>query len=236
MLSVKFKAFRAVDEPELCEKFMEGHRRVLEIYDIAMVTSNKALWTTHKNTYVILVESAEDGRAMGGARVQIADNVLPLPIEEAVGKVDKAIHAVINEHKQNLTGEVCGLWNSREIAGYGIGSIFLTRAVITVAYHRGVHSLFALCAPATVSVAQRAGFIIEHSLGNKGFFNYPKIHLVATAMFIQDLKELKHARPNDRLQIRDLIAKQNQAREEIGPKGKIHIDYQLELTLESHAY
>lgn len=230
MLSVKFKAFRAIDEPELCERFIEGHRKVLEIYDIAMITSNKAAWTSHKNTYVILVESLQDGKALGGARVQVADDELQLPIVEAVGKVDKTIHDVINRHKDNITGEVCGLWNSREIAGYGIGSIFLTRAVIAVAYHRRVHSLFALCAPATVAVAKRAGFVIEHSLGNDGFFNYPKIQLVATAMFIKDLMELKNARPNDRQQIHDLIAKQNQAREEIGPKGKIHIDYQLELT------
>ena len=57
MTSVRFRAFRAIDEPESCERFIIGHRRVLEIYDIKMITSNKALWTSHENTYVILVES-----------------------------------------------------------------------------------------------------------------------------------------------------------------------------------
>ncbi len=235
MLHVRFRTFRAINEPQLCKKFLEGHRKVLEIYDIAMITSNKVLWTTHKNTYVILVESLENGKALGGARIQIADDELALPIEDAVGKVDKNIYSIINQHKKNRTGELCGLWNSREIAGYGIGSIFLTRAAIAVAYHRSIHSLFGLCAPATVSVATRAGFAIERSLGRQGFFNYPKLNLVATAVFIDNLKNLKNATPDDRECIQDLIRRQNQTREETGPKGSIKIDYHLELNSESHA-
>ena len=230
MLKIKFRAFRAVDEPKLCEKFIEGHRKVLEIYDIAMITSNKALWMTHANTYVILAEDEDSGKALGGARLQIADDILSLPIQEAVGQVDSKIYEVVSQRRAQGTGEVCGLWNSREIAGFGVGSIFLTRAVIAIAFHKHLGSLLALCAPATVKVASRAGFEIERSLGKDGFFNYPKINLVATAMVIDNLYHLEKARPGDRDSIMDLIHNQVQIRVERGPKGKVEIDYQLALT------
>lgn len=230
MLTITFRAFRAIDEPELCEKFIEGHRKVLEIYDIAMITSNKAVWTTHKNTYVILAESKEDGKALGGARIQIADSILPLPIEDAVGRVDKNIYRIVENHKKRKTGELCGLWNSREIAGLGIGSLFLTRAAIAMAYHRGLQSLFGLAAPVTVKVASKAGFVIERSLGENGFFNYPKLDLVATAMIIPDLKTLEFASPYDKKIIYELIDNPSQKRIESGPKGVSEVDYKLDFT------
>src|SRR5690606_25921463 len=97
MISVRFRAFRAIDEPDSCMRFIEGHRKVLEIYGITMITASEALWVDHENTYVIMVESQEDGRPLAGARVQIADGNLPLPIEDAVGKVDEKIYEIVKE-------------------------------------------------------------------------------------------------------------------------------------------
>ncbi|MDB5230572.1 MAG: hypothetical protein JWN76_1377 [Chitinophagaceae bacterium] len=229
MTSVTFKAFRAIDDPDACHRFIQGHRRVLEIFDIAMITSNKPDWISHPNTYVILVESVDDGRAMGGARVQIADNIMALPIEDAVGKVDKKIYEIVKNHRLGLTGEACGLWNSREIAGYGIGSFFLTRACIALAHQLGLKSLFALAAPSTVKIATNAGFSIERSLGKEGFFNYPKLDLVATAMIVQNVLTLGAASEEDREHIFDLMKNPDQVRKESGPKGELKIIYNLSL-------
>src|SRR5580704_8305424 len=118
-MSVIFRAFRAVDDQESCLKFIDGHRKVLEAYGIGMITSNNAKWVTHKNTFVILAEASDDHRALGGVRVQIMDEDLPLPIIGAVGQVDDKIHEVINLHKGKRLAEACGLWNAREIAGHG---------------------------------------------------------------------------------------------------------------------
>ena len=230
MMSVSFRVFRAIDEPESCLRFIEGHRKVLEIFGITMITSNKASWTTHKNTFVILVESLADGRPLGGARLQIVDSELALPVEEAVGKVDDKIHAVVKEHAEKAaTGEVCGLWNSREIAGYGIGSAYLTRAVIALARRLNVKTLFALCAPATVKTAEKAGFLIERSLGDNGFFNYPKLDLVATAMVIADTADLSKATAENSAFIEAIEANPVQNRIEKGPKGEISVEYDLSL-------
>lgn len=229
-MAVSFRAFRAVDEPESCLRFIEGHRKVLEIFGITMITSNTASWTTHQNTYVILVESKLDGRAMGGARLQIFDDSLALPIQDAVGKVDSKINEVVKRYSdEGPTGEVCGLWNSREIAGFGIGSAYLTRAIIVLAKRLKVKTLFALCAPATVKTAGRAGFVIERSLGNDGFFNYPKLDLVATAMAIEDVEDLSRATPENQSFILDSEDNPLQCRMEKGPKGEIMVDYDLSL-------
>lgn len=228
MLSVSFRAFRAVDEPESCAHFIEGHRKVLEIFGITMITSNKALWVDHKNTYVILVESKEDGRPLGGARLQIADDKLQLPIEDAVGVVDTNIYDVVNQYKASCTAELCGLWNSREIAGYGIGSFFLTRAAIALARGQlNIRSLFALCAPATVNMCKKAGFVIETSLGKDGFFNYPKLDLVATAMLIKDVDNIPTATEENQKFIEDFELNPIQNRIEKGPKGEVFVEYNL---------
>lgn len=228
MDSVIFRAFRAVDEPLSCEKFVAGHRKVLESYGIGMITSNNALWAQHKNTYVILAEAPDDGRALGGVRIQISDSDFPLPIVHAVGQVDSKIHEVITKHTGRIVAEACGLWNAREIAGYGY-SFFLLRSAIALAYQLKVDSLFALAAPVTVEMCLNAGFVIERYLGNDGFFNYPKLDLVATAMVINDLSIMSKATDVDKMHIFHIMQNPCQVAQTTGPKGNTTIDYRLSL-------
>ncbi|MBX2906331.1 MAG: hypothetical protein KF744_09860 [Taibaiella sp.] len=206
-----------------------GHRNVLEAYGIAMISSNNALWTEHENTFVIIAEAADDGRALGGVRIQIADDKLPLPIVKAVGQVDSKIYDVVSRHKGRVVAEACGLWNSREIAGYGY-SFFILRSAIALAWLVRVDSLFALAAPVTVQMCLNAGFSIEKSLGNNGFFNYPKLDLVATAMVINDLEVMSHSTDNDRAHIFSLMKNPEQEAVVNGPKGDVTIDYRLAIS------
>lgn len=228
-MSVIFRAFTAIDDPASCNKFIMGHRNVLEAYGIAMISSNNALWTEHENTFVIIAEAEDDGRALGGVRIQIADDKLPLPIVKAVGQVDNKIYDVVSRHKGRVIAEACGLWNSREIAGYGY-SFFILRSAIALAYHVRVDSLFALAAPVTVQMCLNAGFSIEKSLGNNGFFNYPKLDLVATAMVINDLEVMSHSTDNDRAHIFSLMKNPEQVALVNGPKGDVTIDYRLAIS------
>ncbi|MBL7690348.1 MAG: hypothetical protein JNM41_02045 [Flavipsychrobacter sp.] len=227
-MSVIFRAFRAIDDEESCQKFIVGHRMVLEMYGIGMITSATAQWTQHKNTYVILAEASDDGRALGGVRVQIADEELPLPIVKAVGQVDEKIHEVINMHRGKRIAEACGLWNAKEIAGYGY-SFFILRSAIALAYHLKVDSLFALAAPVTVNMCLNAGFSIETYLGNNGFFNYPKLDLVATAMVINDLGVMSNSTEVDRAHIFEIMKNPDHVAVVTGPKGDVTIDYRLSI-------
>ena len=41
---VRIRAFRAIDEPETCHRFIEGHKKILENHGINKVTSSNNEW------------------------------------------------------------------------------------------------------------------------------------------------------------------------------------------------
>ncbi len=224
---IRIRAFRATQDKETCEKFIDGHRRLLEIhFGLAKVTSSSAEWIDHDNTFVIVAESEDRQKVYGGARVQLADGIFPLPIETAIGKYDAKVH----EMAVKGTSELCGLWNSIEVAGLGIGSIFMARVGVVIAQQLPIESIFFLCAPVTVRIGKRIGGVIETSLGNNGNFFYPMDDFIATAMVIADCKELSQAEPKEKDRIIDLVNNPTQKATESGPKGTLDIEYELNVS------
>ncbi|MBX9850351.1 MAG: hypothetical protein K2X86_01175 [Cytophagaceae bacterium] len=221
------RVFKAVDDLESCQKFVEGHMKVLKIFGITMITSANIEWFVDPNTYVILVESKDRTKVLGGARIQIAGGKKPLPIETAVADMDPSIHEMVKTHAEKGTGELCGLWNSREVAGLGVGSIFLTRVGVAISTFFQLHSLFALCAPITVDIGRKAGFVIETSLGINGTFYYPKEDLLATAVVLRNTTTLESAEEFEKERIFDLRKNPLQTTREKGPRGEVDIEYNL---------
>ncbi len=227
-IKLVIKAFRAVDDLETCQMYVEGHSKVLKIYGIAMITSAKAVWFNDPDTYVILVESEDGEKIYGGARIQVAKGKFPLPIEDALTKFDPNIHGFVKNHSADGTGELCGLWNSREVAGLGIGSIYLTRVGVAIASQLKLQTLYALCAPATVKNSNRVGFLVDERLGDKGTFFYPKEGLVATSVLLSDVAELSMADPDERDKIFELRENPVQQKIEISPRGDgLEVNYNL---------
>ncbi len=187
---INFTAFRAVEDREACMLFVDGHRRVLEIFGITQITSAKADWVLNPDVYVILVTDAENGKVLGGGRIHKANRINALPVEEAVGYMDEKIYKMIDDHTDAGTGEVAGVWNSFEIAGLGIGSIHLSTACVAYAKFIGLTTLFGLAAPATYRTVIRGGFQVVTALGNNGKFYYPKDDMTATVMFNPDVINL----------------------------------------------
>lgn len=226
---VRLRAFRAVDDPHACELFVEGHAHVLTSIGVTKVTSSKNEWTQNPAAFVLIVESLDGKKVYGGARVHVAGGSEPLPIEQATGALDKSIFELVWRFAQNGTGEICGLWNSREIAGYGIGSIFLTRAAVAISTQIGLQSLFALCAPYTVKMAEAVGYEIETSIGNEGTFYYPKLDLLATTMLLKDVDTLAKAAEEDRNAILKLRDNLNLVKTEVLRKKEIEIHYETRI-------
>jgi len=193
-----------------------------------MITSARLLWMDDPDTYVIMVESEDGEKVYGGARIQQARGNLPLPVEDAVTKFDPNIHTFVKERIAEGTGELCGLWNSREVAGLGIGSIYLSRIGVALAQQLKLNSLFALCAPATVKNSNRVGFVVDERLGNQGTFYYPKEGLVATSVILTDVPVLSTADPDERPKIFELSEHPVQIANELSPRGKeLILDYDL---------
>ncbi|MCU0442264.1 MAG: hypothetical protein MUE96_07690 [Bacteroidia bacterium] len=225
---VKIKAFRSTDNPQLCERFIKGHRRILDAIGVKKVTSSSEEWVTNPSSFVILVESSDESRVLGGARVQAADGKTPLPLEDAAGYMDEKVYELVRKYLPNGTGEVCGLWNSMEVAGMGIGSIFLIRAALALSEQIGLDTMFALCSPYTTRIAGNYGFMVEKSVGNDGKFYYPKLDLLATIVMQKDNKNLPNASELETSRIFDLRKKPIQIAQEIARKQQIvEIDYNL---------
>lgn len=226
MLAIRIRAFRAVDEQHTCEKYMAGHSEVLTKYGVTQVTTANTDWFHNPQVYGIIVEALDDNRALGGARVHVVGNVQSLPIEEAIGDLDTSIYQLVQHQVKFGTGELCGLWNSHEIAGRGV-SVLLTKVGVALASQLALTSLFVFCAPYTVKMTQDAGFIIETSLGKNGTFYYPKEDLLATALILPDITELKHANALNKEHIFNLRIHPQQIKLETGTKGEIEVHYDL---------
>lgn len=226
---VRLRAFRAIDDPLTCELFFQGHEQVLTSIGVKKVTSSKNEWMSNPASFVLIVESLDKSRVYGGARVHVAGGTEPLPIEQATSGLDPSIIGLVKQYAASGTGEVCGLWNSREIAGYGIGSIFLFRAAVAISAQIGLQSLFGLCAPYTLKMAQNVGFEIIYGVGNDGTFYYPKLDLVATAVLLKDPYNIPDAAEEDKEAIFRLRKNLNIIQPEILRNKKMTIHYELEI-------
>lgn len=175
------RAFRAIDEPETCQRYLDGHRKVLEEFNIENISTNTPRWMHHPNTYCVIGEY--EGHIIGGIRVQVADGDFPLPVEDAVGHFDPKIHSLVTQYRFDAgSGELCGLWNSRRFApNWGI-TMILSVAAVSICDQLQIKNLFAICAGYTLRSAMRVGFTVERSVGRNGEFVYPNSSFVARVL------------------------------------------------------
>lgn len=228
---LRLRAFKAVDDQESCQKFLKGHGDILSSIGVNKVTSSSETWTENPGTYVLVVEDTDTGEVLGGARVDTTHGTSPLPIAAATGYMDPKIHDFIAHEAQAGTGEICGLWNSRKVAGLGFGSLFLTRAAVTITTQIKVKSLFALCAPYTVATAESFGYGILKEVGNDGTFYYPKLDLLATAMILPNTGTLELASELEQERVNSLRQDPNQTFSEKSRRREVEVRYQLDLNL-----
>lgn len=223
------RAFKATEDPEGCQKFLKGHAEILTNIGVNKVTSSKEEWVDDPGTYVLVVEDPESHEVMGGARIDTTFGRKKLPIEEATGDMDPKIHDLVASYQEVGAGEVCGLWNSRKVAGLGFGSLFLSRAAMALAGMLEVKVLLALCAPYTVKPGFYFGYHVIKDIGNEGTFYYPKLDLLATAMVNPDIYKLENADGNERNKIFELREQPNILLTEPSKRKEVTIQYQLEL-------
>jgi hypothetical protein len=222
---VRLRVFKAVEDQETSQKFYEGHQQILTNIGVNKVTSSTPDWITNPYVYVFIVESLDKTKLYGGARIHINDADGNLPMVNAIKDYDPKIIEYLKSFPPNSVAEGCGLWNSREIAGYGIGSIFLSRTAVAIAHLLNIKHMLALCAPYTVKLCESIGYEIEVSLGNNGTFNYPKEDLLATTMILKDVANVPLAEPDNRDAIFQLRNVQKIVRKENLRNKEIEIEY-----------
>ncbi|MGZ4098795.1 MAG: hypothetical protein ACXVNM_07950, partial [Bacteroidia bacterium] len=149
---IKVTVFRAVKEPQKCEVYLKGHMQVLIDYNVMKITSYNKLWMQNPSAYVIIAENMATGEMIGGIRVEVAKGLYPLPIESAIGAMDPKVYDLVKEYAINGgVGELCGLWNSKEVKGVGV-SFFLTRAAISIVNQLRFRTMVGICAEYTLKM------------------------------------------------------------------------------------
>ncbi len=228
---IVIRAFRASEDVESSLRFLDGHTRVLRSHGIRKVTSLNEEWPEDPSVFVILVESEDGKKVYGGARIHAATSNNLLPIELATGFMDEKVYDVVAREKPGGTGELCGLWNSIEVAGLGVGSFFSTLAGVVICEQIGLNSLFALCAPYTVPWAEKVGCEVLEEVGDKGTFYYPKIDLLATAVLLKDTVRLPQASPREQRKIFSIRNNPVQVVNDSPPgkKARVEIVYNLHI-------
>jgi hypothetical protein len=221
-----FRAFKANKNRELCEKYLNGHIQVLVNYGITNITTNNEDWMDWDFVYCVIAEK-EDGTVVGGIRTQIADGSHPLPVEKAIGKMDPKIHEIVKHYQVDGVGELCALWNAKEVAGMGL-SIMLVRAGIAMLNQVKCNTLMGICADYTLKMFRKVGFVVDNTLGDKGEFVYPNENYVARVLGILNAKDLSTAEEFDRLKMLDLRSNPVQTAIEKGANDTmIEIEYLL---------
>jgi len=189
----KVFAFRAVDEPELCSQYIAGHVKVLTDYGITNITTNNNEWIKNPHIYCVVAQDINSKTIVGGVRIQIADGIHPLPVEEAIGKMDSSIHEKVNYYALNGgIGESCGLWIAKNVKNVGI-SRYLMWASISSAIQLKFNTMLGICAGYTLKLFGEIGFVIDNSLGNNGDFPYPNSNYIAHVIGILNAITLETA-------------------------------------------
>ncbi|MFT4152468.1 hypothetical protein [Parafilimonas sp.] len=230
---IRIRAFRAIDDSETCLRFIDGHKKVLTIYGITNVTTNTNQWMYNPAVFVVVVESIDGMKIYGGARIQCADGITPLPIEEAVGDMDSQIYSLVKHYAQFGTCELCGLWNSKEVAGLGIGSFMPAITAVAITKTIGLNILFSLCSPFTTRFKDWIGGVILTSIGNNGTFYYPKLDLIATVLFSDGLDQLPLTAPKIREKMIYLRENPKCIVKEKSPFKNMYVDVHYDLELKS---
>jgi hypothetical protein len=225
-MKLRIHAFKASTNPELAEKYLQGHVQVLVNYGITNITTNNRDWMSFDRVYCVVAEN-EHGEVVGGVRTQIADGVHMLPVEKAIGKIDPKIHEIVNQYYHEGVGELCALWNAKEVAGVGL-SIIIVRAGIAAVNQLKCRTLMGICADYTLKMFRRVGFVVDDSLGNGGEFVYPNENYIARVLGILNAQDLATADEYDRKKMLDLRANPVQHCVETGANNNVlEIDYDL---------
>jgi len=240
MYCFHIRIYKAIDNLKACERFSKGHSEVLTGLNIKKVTSSNISWYDDPDVYLILIESQNGDDLYAGMRIHIKNKDYQLPIESALDKLDHDVSILTSREGESKTGEMCGMWCQKKMAGNNFGKIMMRAGVakiaIFLAEKYNLKSVFTLCAPWTLKMVLNMGFQVEKSIGNKGQYPYPSPDLVATVCSLRDVETLKYALDNERDDILSLRKTPKQKKKEHIKLGIIEIEYNLIMSHEEKVF
>jgi len=191
-------AFRAVDEPDLCDKYIVGHIKVLTDFGVTNITSNNNTWRFNPHVYCLGLINPKTQELLGGIRIQLADGVNPLPVEDAIGYMDNTVYDMVKSYANNGgVGELSGLWVDNKLKGLGMGP-YLVRASIASSNQLNFKTMTGICAKYSLQMFNNVGFVIDYSFGSNGGFPYPNDKYITHVVGILNAISLRSAADYDK--------------------------------------
>lgn len=222
---ITIKAFKAPEEPALCDEFIREHRQVLADFGIPEAVAKDNSWTQDPLCYVI-VALCEGHGMVGGLRLQMDHGGGRLPMADAVEPLDPAIIPELKSLAPYGNGEVCGLWNANRYANKGI-PVLLSAAVTALSALVDARRMVCFVAQYTRKHPARNGFVDMVSVGDRGGFAYPIPKIRSLAMVNPDTVLLPHVTDEQRHLLYSLRLRPRQARLEMPANTPLLVDYQL---------
>lgn len=222
----KLRAFRAIENRTDCEKFHNGHTKVLTDVGITNLKTTDPEWFNDPKVIVVTATDLE-GEVIGGLRIHVYDGTSSVPLIEALYDLDPKITEVLNKSLPDPTAEVCGLWNSRKIFGKGISPLLCICSVVVVK-RLGLRDFYCFSAPYTEKMIKMNGCVRVTEIGNEGTFHYPTPEFISCVLHNPDVETCEFAEDYNKSRIFSLSNSPKQTIIERGPRGNLSIEYDLD--------
>lgn len=220
MARLKLTVYRSSNNPVIFERFQEGYQAKLAVYFGEEVALPRVMPDFDQ---ILLCIEDEHARIVGGVKISIfsPDHGLPLV------KVSQGFDPEVKQKIPVSSAELHGIWNTAELAGWGIDSAELIKMGVAVAFALNIHQLHVLVA--SVTGYSRFGFVVNQSLGDRGMFPSINVRGLTLMAMVLDIRNAKHdSTPN--LQEAYKISKKEITVAKIsGPKGEVEILYDISL-------
>jgi hypothetical protein len=219
---------RASDNYSLCENFVRGHRQLLAVNDVDLGPIDTS-WFNSKDVYLLIVQRAGEEEILGGAKLVIFDGVGNLPLLKLLNDDYPELLGLLKNFSLNGLVEISGLWNSRSVAGLGLGSEQLIRTSIAICGLLDIETVITFCSPFVTRFAELYGFAPLSSFGKNGSIPFPDDRWMSTINILEDPHLMSKADVNEKQLIEELRNTPNQTRDFHSRGKNIKIKFLLEL-------
>lgn len=219
---------RASSNYSLCENFVRGHHQLLSVNDVDLGPIDTS-WFSSTNVYLLIVRRAGINEILGGAKLVISDGRGNLPLMKLLIDDYPELEDYLSEYNESGLVEISGLWNSRSVAGLGLGSEHLIRTSIAICGFLEVSTIITFCSPFVTRFAELYGFSPLMKFGTNGSIPFPDDRWMSTINILSDPHLMSNANDYEREIIFNLREEPNQTRK-FNSRGKqITIKFELEL-------
>jgi hypothetical protein len=219
---------RATDNYSLCENFVRGHRQLLAVNDVDLGPIDNS-WFNSPDVYLLVVRRAGESEILGGAKLVVFDNDANLPLLKLLNEDYPELTDYLKEYNENGLIEISGLWNSRSVAGLGLGSEQLIRTSIAICGLLNIATIVTFCSPFVTRFAELYGFTPLSKFGQNGSIPFPDNRWMSTINILSDPHVMSKADDTEKQIIFELRNQPNQTRNFNNRGKELTIKFELEL-------